>query len=63
MQEGHSEMCTIILRYKIKVVSGISQAREARTLPSGAQRLDLNSDVSSLVDLDTSVTQPTQKYC
>ena len=54
-------MCTSILRYKLNVVSGISQDRKVRTLSLGAQRLDLNSDASSLVDLDIVSTQPATK--
>ena len=54
-------MCTSILRYKLDVVSGVSQDRKVRTLVFGAQRLDLNSDASSLVDSDISSTQPATK--
>jgi hypothetical protein len=54
-------MCTSILRYKLKVVPGISKDRKAITLPFGTHGPDLNSDVSSLSDLDTNRVQPTTK--
>ena len=59
MQEGHSERCTFMLGYTLRIVSGIFQDRKARALHSGAQKLDLNSDVSFSVDLDINLTQPT----